>query len=464
MSDPGTDAADTGLTVDVVVVGAGISGLSAAKAISEAGLDVVVLEARDRVGGRTWTTYVDGHELEMGGQWISSNQEALLELGAELGVELYPRYRDGDSVYIDRTASRRRFRGEFPVSEATQGEIARTLESFTELCREIATPSPWLHKRARELDGISWGAWLEATTEDEEARSIVSIFIADGMFAKPANAISMLQAVHMANSAGGFENLVDEDVLLDHRVVGGLAELSRRIAERLGSRVRLDTPVRQIAWSPTGVVVTSDDVTVRARKAVVTVPVNLCGAIRFEPPLPALRQQMHQHMSFGHIVKVQAFYEEPFWREEGLSGTAFAPHLTVHEVYDNSYADSDAGCLVGFISDEKADAYIALGPADRRDLALSCLEQYFGARAAAPTGFAESSWASEEWTRGAYGLSFDIGGLSRYGAHMRDPVGPIHWASSDIADEGYMHVDGGHRVGLETGRSVAEALSSRSSG
>ncbi len=452
------DYGESPVVVDVAVVGAGIAGLAAAKTIAAAGLTVAVLEARDRVGGRTWTTQVDGVELELGGQWISSDQDALLGLAEELGVKTYPRYRDGASIYLNSSGERRRFVGDFPVPEATQKEIQKILTLFTQKCEEIGTPTPWLHDQAQSLDAISWGEWLDAATTDVEAKSIVSIFIADGMFAKPAHSISMLEAIHMANSAGGFGNLVDEGVLLDHRVVGGLQEISKRIAESLGKSVNLECPVDRISWSPTEVLVRSRDVLVRARRVVIAVPTNLYSTIHFEPPLPTLKQQLHQHMSFGHIVKVQTFYDVPFWRSEGLSGTAFAPHLPIHETYDNTYFGSDLGCLVGFISDKKADDFVCLPEGERKVVALDCFSQYFGVRAAKPVAYSESSWGAEEWTRGSYGMSFDLGGLSRYGSLMTTPVGPLHWATSDLAGVGYMHVEGGYRVGQAAGEAIVDEL------
>jgi putrescine oxidase len=449
----------TAIDCDVVVVGAGAAGLTAATDLVAQGLSVHVLEARDRVGGRLRTDHVDGQMYELGGQWVSPDQTALIETLSTLGLETYPRYRDGESVYIGRDGTRSRFTGDiFPASPHTEAEIERLIAVLDALVAETDPAAPWTHPRADELDRISFRAWLETQSDDAEARDNIALFIADAMLTKPAHAFSTLQAMLMAASAGSFSNLVDADFILDRRVVGGLQRVPIALAEALGDRVHLSTPVRTLSWSADGVVVTSgaadSELVVRARRAIVAVPPNLYDRIEYVPALPARRQQLHQHLSLGLVIKVHATYPTPFWREDGLSGTCFSPYQVVHEAYDNSNHGESQGTLVGFVSDEKADAVLALDPETRRSRILASLAAYFGPAAATPTVYFESDWASEEWTRGAYAASYDLGGLTRYGPDQSAPVGPIRFASSDIAAEGYQHVDGairmGHRVASET--------------
>jgi putrescine oxidase len=440
---------------DVVVVGAGPAGLMAARRLSQAGRSVAVLEARDRVGGRTWSDTVDGAWLELGGQWVSPDQTELLGLLDELGMETYERYRDGDSVYIAPDGTRTRYTGDrFPVGEKTAREMERLIRLLDALAAEIGAAEPWAHPKARELDTISFHHWLRRQSDDEEACQNIGLFIAGGMLTKPAHAFSTLQAVLMAASAGSFSHLVDEDFILDRRVVGGMQSVSEAMADALGDAVHLSTPVRTVRWDDTGVTVVSDRITVRARKVIMAVPPNLYSRVSYEPPLPRRQHQLHQHLSLGLVIKVHAVYETPFWREDGLSGTGFGAGELVQEVYDNTNHGDPRGTLVGFVSDEKADAVLALPAEERRRRILRSVAAYLGERALRPTVYYESDWGSEEWTRGAYAASFDLGGLARYGADQRTPVGPIHWASSDLAAEGYQHVDGALRMG----RSTAAAL------
>jgi putrescine oxidase len=449
----------TEITRDVVVVGAGAAGLTAANELRKAGLSVAVLEARDRAGGRLWTDVVDGAMLEIGGQWVSPDQSALIETIAELGLETFSRYREGDSVYVGPDGEARRFTGEmFPVSPETEATIAEITERLDEMVAEIDPDRPWAHEKAAEWDGISWDAWLRAQTDDDEAVRNLAFATGSAMLTKPTHAFSLLQSLLMAASAGSYSHLVDADFILDKRVVGGLQQVPLLLAERLGDDVFLGRPVRTLEWSASGVTAVADGMTVRARFAILALAPVLYPRISFVPALPRLQHQMHQHISMGFVIKVHAVYETPFWRDKGLSGTAFSPYELSHEAYDNTNHGDERGTLVGFVSDIHADDVFRLDAAERRERILESLSHYYGPEAKNPVVYYESDWGSEEWTRGAYAASFDLGGLHRYGADLRTPVGPIHFACSDLAGAGYQHVDGAIRMGrLAASRIVDEA-------
>ncbi|WP_347109081.1 NAD(P)/FAD-dependent oxidoreductase [Paenarthrobacter sp. S56] len=443
---------------DVVIVGAGPSGLTAARELKKAGLSVAVLEARDRVGGRTWTDTIDGAMLEIGGQWVSPDQTALMGLLEELGLKMYPRYRDGESVYIGADGKATRYTGDtFPVGEETKAEMDKLVKILDGLAAEIGPTEPWAHPKARELDTISFHHWLRQNSHDEEACNNIGLFIAGGMLTKPAHSFSALQAILMAASAGSFTHLTDEDFILDKRVIGGMQQVSLLQAAELGSDVVLNSPVRTITWEGNNVTVVSDGATVNARYVIMAVPPNLYSRVSFNPPLPRRQHQMHQHQSLGLVIKVHAVYETPFWREDGLSGTGFGAGALVQEVYDNTNHGDTRGTLVGFVSDEKADAVFELSAEDRRQAILESIAGFLGEKALTPEVYYESDWGSEEWTRGAYASSYDLGGLHRYGKDQHANVGPIYWSSSDLAAEGYQHVDGAVRMGQATAARIVEA-------
>jgi len=440
---------------DVIVVGAGVTGLTAAHRLVEAGQDVIVLEARERVGGRLLTEqhpHADGSgvaDLEVGGQWVSPDQTALLGLIGELGLETFPRYRTGDSLYVDRTGAARRFSDELPVSATTAAAIEQLTKTLDALAAEMDPARPWEHPDAVRLDSVSFSAWLEEQCDDVEARDNVALYVGPAMLTKPAHSFSALQAVLMAASAGSFSNLVDADFILDRRVVGGLASVPRTLAQRLGERVRLNADVTMVEWDDEGATVHVGTETYRARRVVLAVPPTVVRRIRFRPELPAEHRMAREHQSFGLVLKVQVVYATPFWREQGLSGTGFAPYQPVHEVYDNTPEGDPRGFLVGFVSDLNADAAGQLSQEERRERILDSLAAYFGDQALQPVLFHLSDWQHQELTGGAYGTSFDLGGLSRYGSVLREPVGPIEFGSSDVAGLGFQHVDGAIRVGSE---------------
>jgi len=449
---------ETEITRDVVIIGAGAAGLTAANELKKAGLSVAVLEARDRVGGRLWTDVVDGAMLEIGGQWVSPDQEALKETIEELGLETYSRYREGDSVYINAAGELTRFTGEiFPVPPETEKEMVRLIEKLDEMVAEIDPDAPWTHPDAEALDRISFEAWLEEQTDDQEVRDNIALFIAGAMLTKPAYAFSALQALLMAASAGSFSHLVDADYILDERVIGGLQQVPLLLAERLTEDIFLGHPVHTVETTDDGVSVISDGgMTVHARYVILAHAPILYPWIDFNPPLPRLKQQLHQHISMGFVIKVHAVYDRPFWREQGLSGTAFSPYEVSHEAYDNTNFGDERGTLVGFVSDRNADDLFRVSAEERKTRILESLSRYYGPEAMNPIVYFESDWGAEEWTRGAYAASFDLGGLYRYGADLRTPVGRIHFACSDMAGAGYQHVDGAIRMGRFVAGNIIE--------
>ncbi|TNM41979.1 FAD-dependent oxidoreductase [Nocardioides albidus] len=443
------------MTHDVIVIGAGVTGLTAAWRLAQAGQDVLVLEARDRVGGRLRTDEVETVEgepsgsFEIGGQWVSPDQDALIALVDELGLATFARHRDGDSVYVGHDGVARRFAEDLPVSASTAAAIVELTRKLDELAAAMDPARPWELEDARKLDSVSLRTWLEQECDDAEARDNIALYLGPAMLTKPAHAFSALQAVQMAASAGSFSNLLDADIILDRRVVGGLQSVPLELARLLGDRVLLDQDVTRVEWTDEEAVVHVGEVAYAARRVVLAVPPTVVRRVRFTPELPAEHRIAREHQSFGLVIKVQAMYETPFWREDGLDGTAFGPYELVHEAYDNTPEGESRGVLVGFVSDVNADEVGRLSAEERRARVLDSFASYYGEQARHPLAYVESDWQHQELTGGAYGTSFDLGGLTRWGHLLREPVGPIEFGSSDVAGHGFQHVDGAVRVGGE---------------
>ena len=436
------------IEADVAVVGAGVAGLAAASRLVAEGRDVVVLEARDRVGGRLWNTEIGGEANELGGEWVAPYHARLHELLPELGIELFPAYRDGDDVYVDENGHARRHSGDDSgLPSSSERALKEADGKLDALAKELDPEAPWEHPRARELDTVTFAEWLRSEVPDEEARENLSSYLSDGFLTKPAHAFSLLQGLWAIAGAGGTYELFEAEQCLAYRVVGGSQLIPLRLAERLGERVVLSSPVSAIRWSDGQVEVDAGLTTVRAAGAIVAVPPNLTAAIRFEPVLPAWRMRLQQAISQGSVTKYLAVYDEPFWRADGLSGEGFAPRQLVRELYDNTPPSGAVGVLCTFLPGEQADAVARLDPESRRTAILEGMAKFVGPQALEASDLIETDWAAEEWTRGAYAATFGIGGLTRFGADLRRPVGPIRWACSDIAGRGHMHMEGGVRSG-----------------
>ncbi|HKX47637.1 MAG TPA: FAD-dependent oxidoreductase [Gaiellaceae bacterium] len=447
------------IEADVVVVGAGVAGLAAARRLVADGREVVVLEARDRVGGRLWNTEIGGEANELGGEWIAPYQSRIHALLEELGVDLFPAYRDGDDVYVDERGNARRHAGdESALAEADQRELYGGDAKLDELAKALDPDAPWAHPRARELDTITFDEWLRAEVATEAARENLRSYLADGFLTKPAHSFSLLQGLWVIAGAGGTNELFAAEQCLAYRVVGGSQLIPIRMAEELGERVVLGAPARAIRWRDRGVEVDAGDVHVEAAAAVVAVAPNLAATIRFEPGLPAWRMRLQEASSQGSVTKYLAVYDHPFWREDGLSGEGFAPYALVRELYDNTPPSASVGVLCTFLPGEQADLVARMSPDARRTAILEGMAAFVGPEGLRATDLIETDWSAEEWTRGAYASTFGIGGLTRFGPDMRRPVGPIHWACSDIAGFGNMHMEGAARSGEAAAAEILAAL------
>jgi monoamine oxidase len=444
-----------GSRVDVAVVGAGLAGLVAARDLLAAGLSVLVLEARDRVGGRLLNhTLKGGAVVEVGGQWVGPTQDRVLALAEELGVGLYPTYEEGEHFLAVNGAVKRYSGDDFALPEDALADVGETQQRLEEMASTVPLEEPWSAAQAAAWDAQTFDTWLVANANTEIGLGYWRTLV-PALFSAEASEMSLLHFLFYCRSGGTIDRLVaTHGGAQESRLEGGSQHLASRLAEQLGDVVRLGSPVRAIRQDDRGVEVTYNGGVVEAGRAVVAIPPTLAGRIRYSPALPPLRDQLTQQVPMGYVIKVQIAYPEPFWRAEGLSGSVFSLDDEVSVIFDNSPPDLSCGVLLGFLEGAHARLAGRLPPQERKELILSVFAKFFGSRAANFDEYVEKDWATEEWSRGCYGGRFGTGVWTGYGEALREAVGRIHWAGTETAEIWNGYMDGAVRSGERAAHEV----------
>lgn len=445
--------------VDVVVVGAGLAGLVAARDLVAAQHSVVVLEARDRVGGRVLNhTLANGAVVEVGGQWVGPTQDRVLALADELGIGLYPTYEEGEH-FLAVDGRTKRYRGDaFALSEEVLMDITKTQQRLEAMAATVPLDEPWRAADASVWDAQTVDTWLAAHAKTSLGLKYWRTRVPT-LFCAETTEMSLLHFLFYCKSGGTIDRLfLTSGGAQESRLIGGSQQLALQLATRLDDAIRLSAPVTGIRQTDESVEVMYDGGAVVANRAIVAIPPTLAARIRYIPALPPLRDQLTQQIPMGYVIKVQLVYPEPFWRIDGLSGYAFSFDDEVNEVFDNSPQDLSCGVLLGFVEGDHARRLGKLPPNERKDLVVSGFVKFFGPRAADPIEYVERDWATEEWTRGCYSGRLGTGVWTRYGQALRRAIGRIHWAGTETAEVWNGYMDGAVRSGERAAHEVLIAL------
>ena len=454
------DAPGAGTDADFLVVGAGLAGLVAARELVAAGRSVVVLEARERVGGRILNEEIGGGQVvEVGGQWFGPTQARIAALARSLGVETFPTHNRGDNL-IEWRGRVRRYRGSIPrLDPATLLDLGQARLRLDRLARTVPLEAPWRAPRAARLDAETFAAWIRRNVPTRGARTLLELATQAIWAAEPCE-LSLLHVLFYVHSGGGFDRLIGiEGGAQQDRFVGGSERLALALAEELGpARVRLASPVRALEQDDEGVrAIVDGGAPVTARRAMVAVAPALAGRIAYRPKLPARRDGLTQRMPLGSVVKCMAVYPRPFWRDAGLSGHATSDRGPARAIFDNSPPGGEPGVLLGFLEGRAARELGRAPAGERRAAVLGTFERVFGSAAGRPEAFVERAWAEEEWARGCYGGFFAPGGWTESGPALRAPVGRLHWAGAETATEWCGYMDGAVSSGERAAREVLRA-------
>ena len=455
---------------DVAVVGAGLAGMTAALDLKDAGQSVVVLEARNRVGGRVLNHKISGGEIsEKGGTFTGPTQDRIQAMAERFNVDTFPTFATGDNVYVNSLGQRSTYAdmpptGTAPPDPLILADLAAVVAQLDQMATEIDVEAPYEAPQAAARDGQTFESWINDNSVTPQFKGIVPVATRPIFGAEPRE-ISLLYVLFYIAASGNEQNVGTfernfntQGGAQEKRFVGGSGLICERMAKALGKRIVLKAPVSRIKQSGKGVTVHAKGVTVKAKRAVVAIPPPLASRIDYRPLMPSRRDQLTQRVSQGTLMKVTCVYDEPFWRADGLNGTVVSYEGPVNVTYDASPPDGSPGVIFGFVGGDLARDFREMAPNARKAAVLANFTKYFGAEAGSPKDYFETDWPGERWSRGGPVGFTSPGALYAYGKALREPVGRIHWSGTETSGYWVGYMDGAVRSGERVAAEVLAEL------
>lgn len=458
-------------SVDVAVIGAGLAGLTAAQHLLDAGKSVIVLEARNRVGGKVYNQPLkNGGVTEVGAEFVGPTQDAVLALIKELGLETFDTYNQGKSVFW-RNNTRTAYAADPqlgvipPVGEDALIQIATTQAELDGWAATINTSAPWEHAQAAEWDKQTFEQYLASAALVADAHLVLSTALKGILSVEPREVsllyvLAYIAAAGNETTVGDLTRLVDvTDAAQEKRVVGGTGLIPTRLAEKVGTKhIALNAAVSCVTKSAKGYTITSQAGTVRAKKVVLALAPPLVNRIQFSPPLPASRQRLNKEMRMATIGKGIPIYDTPFWRtQENLNAQVFSDRGSVRVTFDSTPEDTAFGAILGFILGDEIRAIDKLAPKAAQKQILSDYTRYFGKSAANITEFVLYRWDLEEYSWGGPVAIAPPNMLSRYGSALRKSVDGLHFAGTETSIYWTGYMDGAIRSGQRVAKEIVGA-------
>ncbi len=443
---------------DTIIVGAGLSGLYAARVLSRSGQHVAVLEARDRVGGLTCSPYSEylGEHIDLGGAWLADNHTRMHELVREFSVPLIRQFKTGQEVAVDGTTANAGEVGSFPGREAALPELQAAIARLEEALSGIDIDAPWNHPMAKDLDAITFATWLQQNVETPATRELLAMSTNAYFGVMPAE-VSFLETLHLLKTCGDI-------IFMGDTLTGGQAAhmmgsqlISEGLAATVNGVVSLRSPVRRIIQNDQGVVVECHDSTWQGKRLICALPPVMINRLEFEPPLPAYRRAFHQRCPIGRYTKAILAYDKPFWREQGLSGIATSLDNGMTGIFDLGDGDARHGAISILFGGEPSLRLEDVSVAERDRIILDQVASALGEQGRHPVEMVVQQWVNEPWSQGGACSYMTTGTLTTIGDRLWQPCGRIFWAGTHLARVWRGYMEGACAAGEAAAQAVLAA-------
>lgn len=451
----------TTIKTQTCIIGAGFAGLTAALRLKQAGHSIVVLEARDRVGGRVYTHFLpDGTPINRGGTWVGAGHDRLAALVAEVGGKTYRQYTQGDNLMIleDQVY---RYSGSLPrMNPLSLVDVGLAMKELNSMANKVPLDAPWNAEKALEWDSQTIGAWLNSSwhTRTIAARKMLRTIFTEIFMSDPSE-VSLLHALHLIHSLQNLEWIVSAvGGAQQDLVAGGMQSIAERIAGQLGNQsLKFNNPVHGIQQEEDRVLIRTSNLTVAASRVICAIPPIMASRLNFNPPLPLLKSQLLDRSPPGQGIKWHAVYPQPFWRTNGLTGQGADMDDTPQGCIDCTPASGAPGILAGFAFGPSARDLANKNAEQRAEVWLKGLVKRFGQQATNPIYVDEYDWSADIWARGDMFAHYAPGVLTGYGQALRSIVGRIYWAGTETATKWSGSIEGAVCSGERAAQEVLNA-------